>query len=201
MAETEQHIAPATNAAMTEATGEALKAVSNPTDASDKTPVVQEVFTLFKSYLEDKLGQKEKQMDSKAQTESKIAQMKFKGNQKQFDHNAQLEAVLDKIKSENTSANEALDKLVNDGKELIRKRQKLIQIADKSADGWKVVDEYLSDELASDSADEKRLKRARDAASRKRKQNFQQKSYADKRAKLDVPLTDKRFFLGKREHI
>ena len=140
MAETEQHIAPATNAATTEATGESSKAVSNPTDASDKTPVVQEVFTLFKSYLEDKLGQKEKQMDSKAQTESKIAQMKFKGNQKQFEHNAQLEAVLDKIKSENTSANEAIDKLVNDGKELIRKRQKLIQIADKSADGWKVVD-------------------------------------------------------------
>ena len=174
MAETEQHITPAMNAATTEATGEASKAVSNPTDASDKTPVVQEVFTLFKSYLEDKLRQTEKQMDSKAQTESKIAQMKFKGNQKQFEHNAQLEAVLDKIKSENTSANEAIDKLVNDGKELIRKHQKLIQIADKSANGWKVVDEYLSDELASDSADEKRLKRARDAASLKRKQNFQQ---------------------------
>jgi len=40
-----------------------------------------------------------------------------------------------------------VDDLVDEGKELIRKRQKLIRIADKSADGWKVVDEYVSDEL------------------------------------------------------
>ena len=41
-----------------------------------------------------------------------------------------------------------MDDLANEGKELIRKRQKLIRIADKSADGWKVVEEYVSDELA-----------------------------------------------------
>ena len=54
--------------------------------------------------------------------------------------------------------------------ELICKRQKLIRIADKSADGWKVVDEYISDELASDSEDEKRLKEAKKAASWKWRQ-------------------------------
>ncbi len=53
---------------------------------------------------------------------------------------------------------------------LIRKRQKLIRIADKSANGWKVVDEYVSDELVSGSEDEKRLKKAKEAAIRKRKQ-------------------------------
>ena len=54
--------------------------------------------------------------------------------------------------------------------ELICKRQKLIGIADKSADGWKVVDEYISDEMASDLEDEKRLKKAKEAASWKRRQ-------------------------------
>jgi hypothetical protein len=73
-------------------------------------------------------------------------------------------------------------------------------MADKSVDGWKVVDEYLSDELASDSADEKRLKRARDVASRKRKQNLQEKSYAAKRVKSDLPRTEKRFFHGVQEN-
>ena len=53
------------------------------------------------------------------------------------------------------------------------KRQKLIRIADKSADGWKVVDEYVLDELAFVSEDEKRLKKAKEAASRKRRQPTQ----------------------------
>jgi hypothetical protein len=42
------------------------------------------------------------------------------------------------------------------------------------------------DELASDSADEKQLKTARDIASRKRKQNLQEK---------DLPPTEKCFFM------
>ena len=56
-----------------------------------------------------------------------------------------------------------MDDLISEGKELIRKRQKLIRIADKSIDGWKVVDDYVSDELASGSEDEKRLKKAKEA--------------------------------------
>ena len=60
--------------------------------------------------------------------------------------------------------------LLGEGKRLIRKRQKLIRIAlDKSADGWRVVDEYVSDELASGFENEKRLKRAMDAENRRRR--------------------------------
>ena len=54
--------------------------------------------------------------------------------------------------------------------ELICKRQKLIRIADKSVYGWKVVDEYISDEMASDLEDEKRLKETKEEASWKRRQ-------------------------------
>ena len=66
-----------------------------------------------------------------------------------------------------------MDDLVNEGKELIRKPQKLIRITNKSVDGLRVVDEYISDELASASEDEKRLKKAKEAASRKSKQATQ----------------------------
>ena len=46
------------------------------------------------------------------------------------------------------------------GIEVISKRVKAIKLADKSEFGWATVDEYLSDELASDSDDEKRIYRA-----------------------------------------
>ena len=55
-----------------------------------------------------------------------------------------------------------LDKLVDDLK------KKLIRMADKSAAGWIIVDEYLTDKFASNS-DEKRLRQAEARALRKKK--------------------------------
>ena len=91
-----------------------------------------------------------------------------------------------------------MDDFANEGKELIRKRQKLIRIADKSADGWKVVDEYVSDELTSGSEDEdeKRLKKAKEAASRKRRQPTQGRSGLDKKFKGSSTSTDQQLFRG-----
>ena len=60
-------------------------------------------------------------------------------------------------------AQEALEK----GARLLAERQKLIKIADRSANGWGVVTEYTADELADDSDDEKRLEKAEKAAERK----------------------------------
>ena len=49
-------------------------------------------------------------------------------------------------------------KLVAEGKLIIKKRQKLIKIADKNRDGWFVLKEYESDHLASGSEDEKKIR-------------------------------------------
>ena len=45
----------------------------------------------------------------------------------------------------------------------------MIRIADKSEGGWRTVDEYLSDEVASDSEDETRIRAADNRAVKKMK--------------------------------
>ena len=91
-----------------------------------------------------------------------------------------------RIRWANDSKNKQVDDLANEGKELIRKRQKLITIADKSADSWKVVDEYV--------LDEKRLKKAKEAPSRKRRQPAQSRSGLDKKFKGASTSTDQQLF-------
>jgi hypothetical protein len=59
--------------------------------------------------------------------------------------------------------------LLEEGMKLIRERQKLIRMADRSEHGWVTIDEYLEDELADDSDDEKRMQKAEFRAGRKLK--------------------------------
>lgn len=46
----------------------------------DESPVVNEVFSMFKTYLESKLDEKIKQLKSKSKLDKQVTQMKFKGN-------------------------------------------------------------------------------------------------------------------------
>jgi len=50
--------------------------------------------------------------------------------------------------------------------------------ADKSETGWLAVDKYESDELAEDSADEKRIRKAQEKATRKKKENSKQVGFS-----------------------
>ena len=89
-----------------------------------------------------------------------------------------------------------MDDLANEGKELIRKCQELIRIADKSADGWKVVDGDVLDELASGLEDEKRLKKAKETARKKRRQPTQGRHGPDKKFKGISTSMDQQLFRG-----
>jgi len=99
--------------------------------------------------------------------------------------NAELENILEQIQTANQKGayDQSITDLTKEGKKIIHKRQKLIKIADKCTDGWQVVEEYESDELASDSEDEKKLKKAKEAAGKKRKAK-EQKRYDEKRQQL-----------------
>ena len=75
--------------------------------------------------------------------------------------------------------------MLEEGKALIDNRQKLIRIADRSEFGWLTVNDYLSDELASNSEDEKRLSKAEKSAAKKAELN-KKNSRNKKASKSDV---------------
>ena len=84
-----------------------------------KSPIVQDVFKLFKSYFEVKLEEKGKQIEGKSETDKEVGQLRFKGYQKQFEQNAKLESVLDRIRAETDGHNVAVSELIKEGKQLI----------------------------------------------------------------------------------
>ena len=96
--------------------------------------IVNQVFTLFKGYLSSKLDAQGKILQSKSKIDKDAAGLKYKGNRKQFELNAHLEEILDSIDSEASNA-ERVRALLTDAKQFIKRRQKLIRIADKSKDG------------------------------------------------------------------
>ena len=69
--------------------------------------------------------------------------------------------MLDKFDEASSAlANESYDKVkaaLKGGTGIVTQRIKAIKLADKSEFGWQSINEYLSDELASDSDDEKRM--------------------------------------------
>ena len=91
-----------------------------------------------------------------------------KGNEQQFEH---AESVLIKLESTkdalNVNATSKAKTAIEEGIALVTKRMKVIKIADKSQYSWATVQEYLSEELASDSEDEKRLFRSERRAEKK----------------------------------
>ena len=104
------------------------------------------MFSLFETYLASQLDEKSKQLEGKSKVVKEAAEFKFKGNKKQFELNAQLDHIFGQIEVNLNEPQEIL-KLVAEGRQLIKKRQKLIKLADRSKDGWLVVQEYESDEL------------------------------------------------------
>ena len=150
-------------------------------------PLVDQVFSLFKDYLQNQLETKTKEIEQKSKIHKGVVRLKYRGNQKQFDLNAAIDSFLESIESETQQSQPSSDRirsLAQDARELLRKRQKLIKIAEKSRDGSQVVAECDSDELASGSEDEKRLKKARETANRKRRQKDQANNERGKKARF-----------------
>ena len=89
------------------------------------------MFSTFKDYLQTKLEDKgTKQIGQKSKIDKKVVQLKYKGNQKQFQLNAGLDSILQstEIERERSEPNLELKKLSQEASQLLRKRQKLIKV-------------------------------------------------------------------------
>ncbi|XP_030839464.1 uncharacterized protein LOC105439618 [Strongylocentrotus purpuratus] len=111
--------------------------------------IVREAVGGVKSYIDEALAQQKENTIKSIETFKIAYVLRSRAYRKERIASATLE--LSKVEEE------------------IAKRNKLIRIADKSEDGWKVVDEYLSEELASDSDDEKKIRAAQSRAASKRR--------------------------------
>ena len=108
-------------------------------------------------------------MEETAKIGKEASANKFKGNRKQLELKSLLNSILTQIEGSVENPSKVL-KFVAEGEQVIKERQKLIKVADKNREGCLVVQEYESDDLASDSEDEKKLRKAKSAAERKRKE-------------------------------
>ena len=107
----------------------------------------------------------------KRQRTSADSQYEFKsvGNKDQFRHTDKITALVESsIASLKVGDIDSALGLLDQVLELNKQRQKLIKVADRSSQGWATVKEYVADELADDSGDEKRLKKAEKSATTKK---------------------------------
>lgn len=156
----------------------------------------------FKAYFDQKFASIAKKSLATVGRQTVLTK---KGNQAQFDHATQVLDLLlcaeEALKDEDTLV---VGEKLKQARIETQKRMKLIKLADKSEHGWSTVNEYLSDDLASDSGDERRMRRAENQAGHKKKK-LQQQSAA-KRFKgsagndtLPRPSTSKQFFRSSKE--
>ena len=129
------------------------------------TEVIESRLDSFQRRFSEENGATVEQAVKKARRENYTC--KRKGNQ-QLDH--ELE-VLDKfheaLSALRSKSYKKVKAALEEGMGVVFKRIKAIKFADKSEFGWQTVNEYLSDELASDSDDEKRMYRAERGAEKK----------------------------------
>ena len=103
---------------------------------------------------------------------------KKKGNERQYAFNEEVYKTIHVAQQslESTPPNvERVWQSLQEGESLIKKRQKLMKVADRLEHGWATVEEYVTDELAENSDDEKRLFKAEARAGRKLKASSESK--------------------------
>ena len=161
------------NPALDEASRSAMKALVNESIAN-LTDNLTDVFERRLGAFATKFSAQNSSTVTNAVKKARLDRYicKRKGNQQQLDHvHDVLETLDDATDALTVGARKRVKRSLEEGTKLVSKRIKAIKLADKSEFGWLTVNEYLSDELASDSDDEKRMYRSEKRAERKVKED------------------------------
>ena len=94
-------------------------------NSSSNSELVDEVFSLFKGYLNSQLQEKGKQFEQSAKSDKEAADIKYKGNRKQFEVNLRLDNILTQI-DETAGSPADIHKLVAEAKLIITKASEVV---------------------------------------------------------------------------
>jgi hypothetical protein len=141
-------------------------------DSSDEfldrlTNYLDSKFDRFKRELVEEQSEASAKLVKKIKTTRTFAK---KSNKVQHELNVDIKGRLEESKDNLLKGTPNVQKAVNaldEGIELLDRRNKLIILADSSEAGWKTVEEYEQRNVASDSEDDKRIRRAESTAIRK----------------------------------
>ena len=97
-------------------------------------------------------------------------EFKFEGNKRQYEFNSDLEQELESMKSKiETTSTEDLEEQLEHMVKKLRHRNKLMKIADRSEGCWTTVYEYERGDVADNSDDEKKIRRAESRAVKRKR--------------------------------
>lgn len=136
---------------------------------------LHDAFSLFKTYMDGQIGDlKSTLLNEQAAFTQKLkddVSIKFKheGNRIQYEFNSEIVTLLNKLQKQIDQSDTRSSRLVLDILDKMKGRNKLIRIADTSPAGWSTVREYQSNDIASDSEDEKKIRQAEGRAMRSQK--------------------------------
>ena len=140
------------------------------------------------SFMEEKFDDfNQNRLKDKHHWETQISQLKkrktnnhsfkYKSNKLQFEFLSDLNDSIDDAKELlEAGSKRRLKSELDDISMKISKRQKVIRLADRSIAGWDTVNEYLTDELASGSEDDKKMRQAESRAITKKNRESKRKS-------------------------
>ena len=121
---------------------------TQPVHGGGNSASVDQVFSMFKDYLEKKLEVKTKQIEQKSKIDKEVVQLKYKGNQKQYELNAELDSIIESIETDSERGEQNLPLIEGTIKGVAGVKAKQVRLITSNTSGKYITDSPYSDSSA-----------------------------------------------------